>query len=225
MNEVNKRAWGGLVFFILAIGLILFIVAGTVFYWQGWVYLSVFSLSVIFITYYLMKKDQQLLARRLDVGTKAEKENVQKIIQFLAQFAFIGIFFLPALDHRFVWSSVSGYLSFIADIFVGIGFYIVFLTFKENTFTSAIIEVEAKQTAISTGPYALVRHPMYSGALLMLFVTPIALGSWWGLVAFIPMLYVIIWRLFNEERYLTKHLPGYKEYCQKVTWHLVPFIF
>ncbi len=225
MNEVNKRAWGGLVFFIIALGLILFITAGTIDYWQGRLYLSVFSLSVILITYYLMERDPQLLARRLDVGTKAEKEKVQKIIQFIAQFAFIAVFFLPALDHRFLWSNVPEYISLIANIFVAVGFYIVFLTFKENTFTSAIIEVDAAQKVVSTGPYAVVRHPMYSGALLMLFVTPIALGSWWGLLAFVLMPFVIVWRLFNEEKYLTQHLKGYREYCQKVTWRLVPFVF
>jgi protein-S-isoprenylcysteine O-methyltransferase Ste14 len=102
---------------------------------------------------------------------------------------------------------------------------VVFLTFKENTFTSAVIEVTSEQRIVSTGPYAIVRHPMYIGALILLAGTPIALGSWWGLLTVIPIKLVIVWRLLDEEKFLLKNLPGYLQYQQKVRYRLVPFIW
>jgi protein-S-isoprenylcysteine O-methyltransferase Ste14 len=113
----------------------------------------------------------------------------------------------------------------IGDILIITGFYIVFLVFKENTFTSAIIEVSEEQTIISTGPYAIVRHPMYIGALILLLGIPIALGSWWGLFAIVPISAVIVWRLIDEEKFLLENLPGYQQYQQKVRYRLLPFIW
>jgi protein-S-isoprenylcysteine O-methyltransferase Ste14 len=97
--------------------------------------------------------------------------------------------------------------------------------FKENTFASATIEVDTGQKVVSTGPYSVVRHPMYSGALIMLFGVPIALGSWWGLLMVIPITIVIIWRLLEEEKFLAQSLPGYSEYRTKVTYRLVPLVW
>lgn len=225
MKDLHKKAWGGLIFFIVALALLLFIPAGTIFYWQAWLYLFSFGASVTAITIYLMGYDPKLLARRIAVGTTAEKEKSQKIIQFFAQFVFIAIFLVPALDHRFLWSHVPTLLTVIGDALVVAGFSIVFLVFKENSFTSATIEVDKKQKVITTGPYAAIRHPMYSGALLMLAASSIALGSWWGLVAFIPMIFVIIVRLLHEETYLTKHLDGYMAYCKKTHYRLLPFVW
>jgi protein-S-isoprenylcysteine O-methyltransferase Ste14 len=112
-----------------------------------------------------------------------------------------------------------------ADFFVALGFFIVFLVFKENTYSAGTIEVTYDQKVVSTGPYALVRHPMYSGTLVMLFATPIALGSWWGLVMFIPMTLVIVWRLLDEERFLLRNLQGYAEYREKVRGRLLPCVW
>lgn len=225
MNDVNKKAVEGLIFFIIGLALLLFLPAGTIFYGQAWVYLILFSISVTAITLYLMRKDPALLARRLSVGVKAEKEKSQKLIQFIAQFAFIEVFLVSALDYRFTWSRVPLAITLLADIVAVVGFFIVFLVFKENSFTSATIEVDKKQQVISTGPYAIIRHPMYSGALIMLAATPLALDSWWGLLSIIPMTFVIVWRLLNEENYLSKNLQGYKEYCKKVRWRLLPKVY
>jgi protein-S-isoprenylcysteine O-methyltransferase Ste14 len=194
-------------------------------YWQGWIFLAVFSMSVLAITIYLMKKDPKLLERRIHAGSRAEKERSQKIIQFFGAIAFIALFILPAIDHRFAWSTMSPYLVAAGDILVALGFFIVFFVFKENTFTSATIEVSAEQKVISTGPYALVRHPMYIGGLVMLFGVPLALGSWWGMLMIIPMALVIVWRLLDEETFLAKNLPGYSEYRNNVRYRLVPFIW
>jgi len=225
MKDLNKKAFEGLTFFIIALAALIFLPAWTLNYWQAWLFLATFALSVTLITLYLMKKDPKLLERRMGAGAKAEKEKTQKTIQFVAQLAFIAIIVFPAIDHRFGWSIMSPYISIGGDILVALGLLFVFFVFKENSFTSSIIEVADEQKVISTGPYAIMRHPMYSGALLMLIGLPMALGSWWGLLAFIPMLFVIIWRLLDEEKFLNKNLKGYKEYCQKVRFRLVPYLW
>jgi protein-S-isoprenylcysteine O-methyltransferase Ste14 len=225
MKDLNKKAFGGLSFLLVVIGASLFLPAWTFIYWQAWIFLAVFSASVLAITLYLIKKDQRLLERRVNGGPTAEKETVQKIIQSLAGVAFIAIFVLSALDHRFGWSVVSIYFVVAGDILVMLGLFMVFLVFKENTFTSAIIEIDVEQKVISTGPYALVRHPMYIGAFVMLVGVSPSLGSWWGSLAVIPIVLVIIWRLLNEEKFLAKNLPGYTGYRDKVKYRLIPFIW
>jgi protein-S-isoprenylcysteine O-methyltransferase Ste14 len=225
MNNLDTRAWLGLVFLIAVMGLVLFVPAWTLRYWQAWVYLALFAISVGAITVYLMRNDRALLERRTSAGPGAEKENTQKAIQFFAQFAFLAVFLVPALDHRFSWSNVPIYAVIVGNASAALGLYIVFRVFKENTFTSATIVVHKEQKLISSGPYALVRHPMYSGAFIMLIGTPIALGSWWGLLALIPIAGAIIWRLFDEEKFLAKNLAGYAAYCTKVRWRLIPGVF
>ena len=106
-----------------------------------------------------------------------------------------------------------------------IGFYFIFRVYRENTYTSATIEVAAGQTVISTGPYAIVRHPMYASALLYLTGTPLALASYWGLIPLAAMLPFLMWRLFDEERFLVENLPGYADYQQKVRHRLVPGVW
>jgi len=225
MNSLDTKASLGLAFLIVVMALVLFVPAWTLRYWQAWVYLALFATSVGAITVYLTRNDRALLGRRTRAGPLAEKENTQKAIQSFAQFAFLAVFLIPALDHRFMWSDVPIYAEILGDILVALGLYTVFRVFKENTFTSAIIEVDTQQRLISSGPYALVRHPMYSGAFIMLIGTPLALGSWWGLLALIPITAAIIWRLLDEERFVTKYLAGYAGYCTKVRWRLIPGVF
>jgi protein-S-isoprenylcysteine O-methyltransferase Ste14 len=225
MPNLNQKAFGGLTVLAIVLGVALFLPAGAFNYWQAWVCIAIFIGSSIAITVYLMKKDVALLQRRVTGGPTGEKQQLQKIIQSIAQLAFLAIFLVPAFDFRYKWSSVPLFAVIAGDILMSAGFYIVFLVFKENTFTSATIEVAAEQKVISTGPYSLVRHPMYSGALLMLIAVPVALGSWWGMLAFIPIALVIVWRLFDEEKFLAANLPGYTEYCAKVCYRLIPGVF
>jgi protein-S-isoprenylcysteine O-methyltransferase Ste14 len=223
VDNLARKTVLGFTQLIAALGILLFSPAWTLDYWQAWLYLFVFAASSALITTYLWKKDPKLLKRRIDAGPGAENENSQKLIQLLASFEFLGAMILPSLDHRFSWSAAPLPVVIAGDVLTALGFLIVFLVFKENTFTAATIVVTLDQTVVSTGPYAVVRHPMYSGALVMLFGTPLALGSWWGLLMFVPMIFTIAWRARDEERFLFKHLSGYKEYCQIVRYRLVPF--
>jgi protein-S-isoprenylcysteine O-methyltransferase Ste14 len=225
MKNLNVRAFSGLLFLIIVIAAMLFLPAWTINYWQAWVFLIVFFVTVSVITLYLMKKDPKLLERRVKAGPVAEKQISQKIIQSLASLAFISIFVLSAIDYRFKWSSVPIYIIVAGDIIVFLGLIIVFFVFRENTFTSAIIEVDIKQKVISTGPYRQLRHPMYTGAIIMLLGVPLSLGSWWGILTVIPLMLVIIPRLLDEEKFLTKNLPGYSDYKKEVRYRLIPFIW
>ncbi len=138
---------------------------------------------------------------------------------------FIGLFILPGLDHSLGRSAVPPVLVLIADTLVALGFAIIFWTFRVNGHASSIIEVKENQPVVTTGPYAAVRHPMYAGAALLLFATPVALGSWWGLVLVIPALAGIAWRLIDEETFLVKNLPGYADYVRQTRFRLVPLVW
>jgi protein-S-isoprenylcysteine O-methyltransferase Ste14 len=225
MKELHRRAWTGLSKTIIGLPILIFLPAGTVAYWQGWACVAVFSVSAIWVTLYLMKTDPALLERRMSAGVQAEKERTQKIVQIFASIAFIAMFVVPALDHRFGWSHVPVYVEGCGDLLTALGFLMVFFVFRVNTYTSGIIEIADGQGVITTGSYARVRHPMYSGALVMLMGIPLALGSWWGGLALAAMAIVIILRLLNEEKFLSKSLPGYAEYLEKVRYRLVPGIW
>jgi protein-S-isoprenylcysteine O-methyltransferase Ste14 len=222
---LKRRAFGGLVFLLLSMAAAIFIAAWSIDYWQAWTFLTVFALSSLAITLYLMQDDPELLARRLRAGPGAERERGQKIIQSLASLGFIATIVVPAIDHRLGWSHVPAWAVVAGDLMTALGFLVVFFAFRENTFAAATIDVGAGQRTITTGPYALVRHPMYAGALMVLAGAPLALGSWWGLLAIIPMKVVIVWRLLDEERFLAKHLAGYADYLNTVRYRLMPLIW
>lgn len=222
---VSTKAWVWLVVLALAMGLLLFVSAGSLFYWHAWAYLVIFFSASALTTRYLIKNDPALLSRRLRGGPTAEKEPTQKIIMLFTLIGFICLLVVPAFDFRFGWSTVPPWLVVVADILVAIGFYFILLVYKANTFTSATIELAEGQKVISTGPYAVVRHPMYASALLFLFGTPMALGSYWGLLALAATMPFLIWRLLDEERFLAEKLPGYREYMSPVKSRLIPCVF
>ena len=225
MNVLELKAFGGLLFLLLVMSTLLFLPAWTFDYWQAWAFLAVFFSSAMAITAYLMKKDPKLLGRRVHAGPTAEKETSQKIIQTITSLGFIAMLVIPALDHRFAWSTMSLYLEVAGEVLVAIGFLIVFLVYKENTFTSATIELAPEQKVISTGLYAVVRHPMYMGALLLLVGMSLSLGSWWGLFVLVIIIPALVWRLFDEEKFLARNLPGYLEYRKKVRCRLIPLVW
>jgi protein-S-isoprenylcysteine O-methyltransferase Ste14 len=225
MSSLNKKALGGLLILFLVMAFLLFAPAGTLAYRQGWVFLAVYFACSLALTLYLMKKDPALLARRMSGGPFAEKEPVQKIIMGVASLGFIGLLVVPAIDHRFGWSHMPLYATLAGNALVVLGWYCIFFVFREKSFTSATIELAADQKVISTGPYALVRHPMYAAALLMLFGMPLALGSWWGVLIVVAIVPALIWRLLDEERFLARNLPGYVEYQGRVHYHLLPLLW
>jgi protein-S-isoprenylcysteine O-methyltransferase Ste14 len=225
MRSLNAQALLSLVVLAVVMGLLLFIPAGTMHYWQAWVYLSIFTGASSLTTLYLMKKDPALLKRRMRGGPTAEKRGTQKLIMLCTSIGFIALLVVPALGHRFGWSAVPLSCVIVGDVLVVTGFYFIFLVYKENPFTSATIEVVEGQKVISTGPYAIVRHPMYASAMLYLVGTPLALGSYWGLLPIVAMLPFLIWRLYDEESLLARNLSGYTEYQKKVRHRLIPFIW
>ncbi|MGA7951047.1 MAG: isoprenylcysteine carboxylmethyltransferase family protein [Thiobacillaceae bacterium] len=223
--NLNTKAWLGLIFLTIAMGLLLFGPAASFAYWQAWAFLAVFFGASLLHTLYLMKHDPELLKRRMSGGPTAEKETTQRIIMLFASIGFVALLVVPALDHRFGWSAIPVILVIAGDLLIAAGYYVIFLVFKENTFTSAAIEIAEGHKVISTGPYALVRHPMYAGAFLYCFGIPLALGSYWGFLPFLAMIPLLIWRLLDEEKFLGKNLPGYTQYCAKVRSRLIPGIF
>jgi protein-S-isoprenylcysteine O-methyltransferase Ste14 len=225
MSSLHRRAFGGLAILVLVTGALLFAAAGTFDYWQAWAFLAIYFTVSLAITLYLMKEDPALLARRMSGGPFAEKERSQRIIMSFASIGFIGLLVLPGLDHRFGWSQMPANVAIAGDILVVLGWIGIFFVFRENSYSSATIELAADQRVISTGPYALVRHPMYAAALVMLLGMPIALGSWWGVLTMAAVVPAVVWRLLDEERFLARNLPGYTEYQRKVRCRLLPLVW
>jgi len=225
MSNLNVRALRSSLLGAIAMAALLFIPAGTLGYWQAWVFLAVFVGASAAITVYLATKDPKLLERRMNVGPSAEKEKTQKLPMFFAMTGFIALVAFPSLDHRFAWSSVPPYVALLGDVLVALGFLFIHFVLKVNTFGASTIQIAEGQTVISRGPYAFVRHPMYAGALPLLIGIPLALGSWWGLLVLFLFLPALIWRLLDEEKFLAKNLSGYVEYQAKVRDRLIPFIW
>jgi protein-S-isoprenylcysteine O-methyltransferase Ste14 len=210
---------------ILLLTIALFAPAWTFRFWQAWLYLLLFGTSSAAITIFLWKRDQALLSRRVSAGPTAEKTRTQQIIQLLASLGFLAILVVPSLDHRFSWSRVPLWLVLAGDLLVVLGFYIVLRVFCVNTFTAATVQVVERQTVISSGPYSLVRHPMYCGALVMLLGTPLALSSWWGLIAFRAHGRHHRGSSSRRKKLLLGNLSGYSEYATRVRFRLMPFVW
>ncbi|MGA9048492.1 MAG: isoprenylcysteine carboxylmethyltransferase family protein [Dehalococcoidia bacterium] len=227
-NNVIKnpkvQVWLWLIVCFVLIAFALFLSSGTFNYWQAWIYLAVGALSSAPLTLYITK-DPILLENRTKAGPSAERRPIQKIIVLFAGLPAIATFIIPGLDHRFGWSSVPSWLSIVGDLLIIVAMWIVYRVFKENSFGSATVEIGKDQKVISTGPYAIVRNPMYSSAAVYFIGMSLALGSYWGLIPAVLTVLGLVWRLFDEEKFLAQNLPGYQEYCAKVRWRLIPGIF
>ena len=200
----------------------LFLPAGTFDYWQAWIFLAVLLIPALFVLFYFLKRDPGLLERRMKFK---EKEVEQKLIIKLSMLLFILGFLIPGLDYRFGWSHVPTALVILSDIIVVLGYTLVFFVFKENSYTSRVIEVDKKQKVITTGPYSVIRHPMYLGVILMYIFMPLALGSYYALIFFLPVIILIVFRTLNEEKVLAKDLKGYKKYMKKVKYRIIPYVW
>jgi protein-S-isoprenylcysteine O-methyltransferase Ste14 len=221
---LGRRAFRATLKLPIGLALMIFLPAWTLTYANGWYVLANLSAWSVALTWYLFKYDPDLLERRL-AGPGAETEPEQKRIQRFAGICVIAIFVISALDYRFGWSAVSLGAILAGHALVCLGMLVVFLVFRENSFAASTIRIADGQRVISTGPYSWVRHPMYSGALLLFIGVPLALGSWWGLAVVVPLLAVLVLRLRNEELFLLRHLPGYAAYRQKLPYRLVPGIW
>jgi protein-S-isoprenylcysteine O-methyltransferase Ste14 len=210
---------------LVGLGALLFIPGGTLNYWQAWVFIVVFAAATQAIGIYLAFKDPALLERRLQFGPGAEQRPSQRIISSLVFVGFLAVMVVSALDYRFGWSTVPAWVSLLGDVLVVLGLFITLLVLRENTFSASNIRVEQGQTVISTGPYAIMRHPMYAGALVMAVGVPLALGSWWGLLVVALTIPVLVWRILDEEKLLSSDLSGYTEYRRHVRFRLVPFVW
>ncbi|VVC01606.1 Phospholipid methyltransferase [uncultured archaeon] len=222
----GKGLWlKALLLFFASIAVIsgmLFLPAGTLDYWQAWLYMSAIFVPVAFVGLYFLAADQAFLERRFKMR---EKEKPQKLVQKIGALIFIVGFLLPGLDRRFGWSQVPSWMSLAADAVVLLSYFLIFLVFRENSFAGRTIRVEKGQKVISTGPYSVIRHPMYLGVLLMYLATPVALGSYVAFWPFLLTIPLLAYRIGNEEEVLLRELEGYEEYAAKVRYRLVPGIW
>ena len=206
----------------LVFGLIFFLPAGSFRFWEAWIYMGILIGLMFFGMLYFLKKDPRLLERRMRMK---EKERVQNILIKLSSPFFLAGFLLPGFDFRYQWSQIPIYLVLTADAVVFLGYVFFFFVMRENSYLSRTVEVEEGQKVISTGPYSVVRHPMYTSVLLMFLFSPIALGSWCALIPFISLPVFLVLRILNEEKALTKNLSGYEEYRKTVPFRLIPYIW
>jgi protein-S-isoprenylcysteine O-methyltransferase Ste14 len=210
---------------LVALGLLLFWPAGTLNYWQAWVFIVVFTLATVLPSVYLAYADPAALRRRTRGGPWAETRTVQKFAitgSILGLFAMLA---LSALDHRFGWSRVPASVAVAGDALVVIGLAVGMLVITQNSYASSGIQVESGQKLASEGLYRLVRHPMYAGSLLTMLGIPLALGSYWGLLVVIPGVLMLVLRILDEEKLLVNELGGYREYTQRVRYRLLPYVW
>ncbi|AGL00100.1 methyltransferase family protein [Desulfoscipio gibsoniae] len=205
---------------LIVLGAVLFMPAGSLRFWEAWIFWSGFSVLTLFIAIYFLKKSPELLSRRMQYK---EKETTRKPP------AFLNLYFLcyviPGLDFRFHWSTVPVWLVIAANAIVFLGYIFIILVFKENSYASTVIQVEKEQRVITTGPYAIVRHPMYLGLVLMILFTPLALGSYWAIIPALLCIPMNVFRIIGEEEVLLRDLTGYKDYCLKTRYRLIPLVW
>ena len=204
---------------LLTLSAIFFLPAWTLKYWQAWVYMAVIFIPMLGIVLYFYKDKPDFLARRMNMKEKAVE---QKLVIKLSFLPLILAFLLPGFDVRLGWSNLPSWLVLLSDTIVLLGYGLVFLVFRENSFASRIVEVMDGQKVVTSGPYALVRHPMYLGSIIMYLFSPLALGSAWAVLPALFLIPVLVIRIIGEEKLLTSDLPGYAEYTQKVRYRLFP---
>jgi protein-S-isoprenylcysteine O-methyltransferase Ste14 len=202
--------------------LLLFLSAGTIYYWQGWFFIPLFSVPMIFIAFYLFRHSPELLKRRLDVKEKKPK---QGIIAKMFYVSICLVFLISGLDKRYNWSSVPTSFVIVSDILFLAGYSFLFFVFKENKYLAHTVIVEKNQQVVTTGPYSIVRHPMYLAELIMFIFAPIGLGSYWAISANILLIVVLAARILTEEQVLLQGLKGYGDYIHKTKYRLIPGIW
>lgn len=206
----------------LGVGLLVFLPAGTLDWWNGWLLMGLLFVPMFAAGLIMLAKNPDLLRKRLQ---NKEEQSEQKLVILLSGLMFLGGFVAAGLDRRFGWSSFPDWLVGLASVLFLVAYLIYAEVLRENTYLSRTVEVQQGQTVIDTGLYGLVRHPMYSATILLFLSMPLILGSWPSFVIFLVYPAIIIKRLKNEEQVLAEGLPGYAEYQKKVVWRLFPHVW
>jgi protein-S-isoprenylcysteine O-methyltransferase Ste14 len=211
--------------FVATLAVLLFVSAGTLRFWQAWLFIALNLVWLVVAGAYFRRRDPALVERRLIQDERGEKETVQKIVIAILRVLGAALLIVAGLDRRHGWSNVPPALVAAGAIVFVAGTALVFAVFRANTHTSSIIEVEPQQTVVATGPYRALRHPMYAGTLLMGLATPLILGSYWAALLLPPGWVLLIVRILAEERLLSERLTGYAQYMSRTRHRLIPRIW
>ena len=207
---------------VLAVGLLIFLPAGTLRFGQGWLLMGVLFVPMFLAGLFLMAKDPDRLRRRLDAR---EKEMTQKTVLLLSGLMFLAAFVLAGLSFRFGWLRFPRWVSVLGAILFLLGYVLYAFVLKENAYLARTVKVEKGQKLVDTGLYGIIRHPMYAATLLLFLSMPLILGSLLSLLVMLVYPFIIARRIQNEEQVLLRELPGYREYRKKVRWRLIPFLW
>jgi protein-S-isoprenylcysteine O-methyltransferase Ste14 len=207
---------------ILIISALLFVPAGSIEFWNAWIFMGVLFIPMLFVIVYLIFRDPELLFKRLNTN---EKEKTQKKVVLLTSIIFLSAFIISGLDYRFHWSTIPFQIVILSAIIVLIGYILFFIVMRQNSYASRVVEIQEKQKVIDTGLYRIVRHPMYSGAILIFMFMPLVLGSFYALIPLIIFPFQMRTRMKNEEQLLENELDGYIEYKKKIKYKIIPFVW
>ena len=207
---------------IVMIGLLLFLPAGTLAWWQGWLLLIILFVPMVIAGFVMMKKSPDLLRKRLNVK---EKQKDQQLVVKLSGLMFLVGFILAGLGKRFGWWMLPSWVSWVGAALFLLAYAMYAEVMRENAFLSRTIEVQENQTVVDTGLYGIVRHPMYAATLILFLSMPLVLGSLWAFLVFLAYPIIIAGRIRGEEQLLRAELSGYEEYCRKVKWRVIPFVW
>ena len=207
---------------VIICGTLIFIPAGTLYFWNGWLFMAALFIPMFFAGIVMMFKNPKLLASRLNAK---EEENEQKTVIVFSGIMFITGFVICGLNYRFGWMImpkgvvVAGTVAFLTA-------YVLYgEVLRENAYLSRTIEVQEGQTVVATGLYGIVRHPMYAVTVILFLAIPVMLGSVYSLIIFLIYPFILVKRIKNEEQVLEKNLEGYREYKEQVKYRMIPFVW
>lgn len=207
---------------LISVGTLLFVPAGTIEYWQGWLFIGVLFVPMFIVGIVLAIKNPYLLRKRLD---SKEKEEEQKSVVVVSGFMFVAMFVTAGFNIRFEWWVLPDWVVIAAMAVFSLGYLLYAEVMRENIWLSRTIEVQDKQQVVDSGLYRIVRHPMYAATLLLFLTIPLILASLWSFIIMLLYLPILVRRIRNEEKVLEQHLEGYKEYMQRVRWKLIPLVW
>ncbi len=207
---------------VVIIGALLFLSAGTLAWWRGWLLMGILFVPMLLAGLVMLRKAPDLLQKRLQAN---ETESEQRMVQRLSGLMFVAAFVVAGLGHRFGWPAFPDVVSKVAAAVFLVAYALYAEVMRENAYLSRTVEVQAGQQVVDTGLYGVVRHPMYSVTLLLFFSMPVVLGSPFACVIMLAYIPIIVARIRNEEKVLARGLKGYAQYQLRVRWRLVPFVW